>query len=336
MRDPRAFLRPHSSRELASWISGEHHGVDQEIHGVGTPQTAGPTEVAFVETLVETSAGCLVCPEPVPGRTCLVVEDPKAGFIRILERLISERKTEIGHHPTAVIEGELGPGCSVGPHAVIGAGASLGANVVVHAGVVVGSECRVGDDTELFPGVVLYPGVVVGKRCRIHSGAVLGADGFSFHPTSQGPLKVPQIGGVIVEDDVEIGANTCIDRAFLEDTRIGAGSKLDNLVQVGHNTQLGQNCLLAAQTGLSGSVVAGDGVMLGGQVGVRDHVSIGSGASVGAGSAVAWSLAGDAEYFGRPAQPLGLGRRAFLLSSRLPEIWKALLRLEQRIEQRET
>jgi len=303
---------------------------------VAVPETAGSNEVAFVEKLMETEAGCLVCLEAIPGRTCLVVKDPKAGFIRILERLLAEQRLEAGVHPTAVVEGELGPGCSVGPHAVIGAGASLGSNVVVHAGVVVGSGCRVGENTELFPGVVLYSGVVVGKRCRIHSGAVLGADGFSFHPTSQGPLKVPQVGGVIVEDDVEIGANTCIDRAFLEDTRVGAGSKFDNLVQVGHNTELGKNCLLAAQTGLSGSVVVGDGVMLGGQVGVRDHVSIGSGASVGAGSAVAWNLAGDAEYFGRPAQPLALGRRAFLLSSRLPEIWKALLRLEKRLEQRET
>jgi len=317
-------------------VSGEHHGPEQEIHGVAVPESAGPTQIAFVERFVESSAGCLICSERIPDRTCIVVEDPKAAFIRLLNAFLEEEDAEPGVHSTAAVEGEVGPGCLVGPHAVIGVGARIGSHVVVHAGAVVGPGCVVGDHSVLFPRVVLYPGVVVGKRCRIHAGAVLGADGFSFHQTPTGGLKVPQIGRVVIGDDVEIGANTCVDRAFLEDTRIGAGSKFDNLVQVGHNTQIGRDCLVAAQTGLSGSVQVGDGVMLGGQVGVRDHVSIGPGASVGAGSAVAWSLEGGGAYFGRPAQALALGRRAFLLGSRLPEIWKALLRLEKRLDKQET
>lgn len=336
MSDSTVLGWPQLSGDLAAWIGGEHHGASREIRGYATPQRAGADEIAFVESEIESAAGCLVCSEPIAGRTCIVVDDPKAGFIRILADVAREPTQPPGVHPSAVIDGELGEGCSVGPHAVVGPGARLGRNVLVHAGVVVGADCVVGDDTVLFPRVVLYHGVVVGRRCRIHAGVVLGADGFSFHSTSRGVLKVPQVGGVVVEDDVEIGANSCVDRAFLEETRIGSGSKFDNLVQIGHNTQIGSNCLIAAQTGLSGSVELGDGVMLGGQVGVRDHVEIGAGASVGAGSAVAWSLKGDGAYFGRPAQPLAPGRRAFLLAARLPEIWKAILRLEKRLDEEES
>jgi len=323
---------PVTTREIALWTGGSHHGSETELQGVAPLDAADGSALAFYEgsgASPPTQAGCLLCREPLPGTTCVVVPDPKQAFANVLRRLYPEPRLSQGVHPSAVVEGTLGTDCAVGPLAHVGVGAVLGDRVQIHSGVIVGRDCRVGNDTVIFPRAVLYPGVEVGQRCRIHAGAVLGADGFSFHPTEEGHEKVPQVGRVVLEDGVEVGANTCVDRAFLEETRLGAGTALDNLVQVGHNTTLGRGCLVAAQSGLSGSTRLGDGVILGGQVGVRDHVEIDSGVRVGAGSAVAWDLQGPGDYVGRPAQAASEGRRAFLLAARLPEIWRSLLRLEK-------
>lgn len=305
-----------SSEELAEALGAEHHGPAQTIRGVAPLEDAGPGELAYAEGAPQGEAGVLLCRTAAPDRATIVVEDPKLAFIQVLEAWFPERHTR-GIHPSAQVLGTLGRGVSIGASSVIERGAVIGDGVVIYPGVYVGRDCEVGAYTVLFPRVVLYPGTRVGRHCRLHAGVVLGADGFSYHPSAGGLVKVPQVGRVVVEDEVEIGANTCIDRAFLRETRIGRGSKLDNLVQVGHNTRLGESCLLAAQAGLSGSVELGNGVVLGGQAGVADHLRVGDGARIGAQSGVMREVPAGQSVFGSPARPL---REALRIIAALPKL----------------
>ena len=321
-----------NSQEIAGWVEGVHHGEPCDLDGVATLESAGARELAFSMEDAETGAGCVLVREAVEGRCCIVVADPKLAFIQVLGRVFPE-KHPTGIHPTAVIDGQLGQGVSVGARAVVAEGAVLEEGVVLYPGVYIGRDCHVGAGSVLFPHVVLYEGTVVGKMCRIHAGSVLGSDGFSAHPGPEGPVKVPQVGRVVLEDGVEIGANCCVDRAFLEETRIGTGSHLDNLVHIGHNSQLGANCLLAAQVGISGSVKLGDGVVAGGQAGVADHCNVGPGANLAARAGVISDLEGHQSYLGFPALPANQGRRALILWKDLPDIWKELQSLRRKVEE---
>lgn len=326
---------PVTSRDIAALVGGEHHGPDVTVTGAATLDAAGPAELAYAERGPSEKwpgggAGVLLCKAPAEGRCCVVVSDPKLAFIRALEAWFPERYAP-GVHPTAVVEGALGQGVHVGPHAVIGAGATVADGAAVLAGAVVGEGCRVGEGTVIYPRAVLYPGTEVGRGCRIHAGAVLGADGFSYHPTAAGPVKVPQVGRVRIGDGVEIGANTCVDRAFLEETTIGDGSALDNLVQVGHNTRLGRFNLLAAQVGLSGSVTLGDGVIVGGQAGVADHVAVGDRAIIGSRAGVHNDLEGRAIYLFAPAMPIRKARRVIAALGDLPEIHKLVFKMARKL-----
>ncbi|MCB9760490.1 MAG: UDP-3-O-(3-hydroxymyristoyl)glucosamine N-acyltransferase [Alphaproteobacteria bacterium] len=308
------------SDALAAALGGVHHGPVVALGSLASLLDAGPGQLAYAERAPQGEAGCLLIRAPTEGRTCIVVPDPKAAFLDVLDAWHPPRRPAPGVHPSAVVEGALGPGCAVGPLVHVAATARVGADVVLHAGVVVGACCVVGDGSELHPGVVLYPDTVLGARVLVHANAVLGADGFSFHPTPQGLRKVRHVGRVVVEDDVEIGANTCVDRAFLDETRIGRGAKLDNLVQVGHNTTLGPGTVVAAQTGLSGSVRVGAGVQMGGQVGVVDHVTIGDGARLAAGSKVIRDVPAGEAMLGVPAMPRRRALRVLALVRRLPEL----------------
>ncbi|MCB9793084.1 MAG: UDP-3-O-(3-hydroxymyristoyl)glucosamine N-acyltransferase [Alphaproteobacteria bacterium] len=308
-----------TSTELAQALGGQHFGPEVRLQRVAPLEDAGPGELAYAERQVEGGAECVLCQEPEPGRSCIVVDDPKLAFIEVLEAWLPERERR-GVHPTAIVLGHLGEGVTVGPYAVIGQGSVIEDHAVIYEGVVIGERCRVGAGSVLFPRVVLYANTSVGARCRIHAGAVIGADGFSYHPTPQGPRKVPQVGRVVIEDEVEIGANTCVDRAFLRQTRIGRGSKLDNLVQVGHNVRLGPSSVIAAQAGLSGSVTAGPGVMIGGQAGVVEHVNLGAGAMVGAGSGVMRDVEDGEAVLGAPAMPRRRALRVWALLRKLPEL----------------
>lgn len=320
-----------TSEEVAEWVNGSHFGPCMEIQGLNSLEEAGPNELAYAEKNVLGNAGCILCTTAIPGRTCIVVVDPKRAFIEVLNRALGETHFQ-GIHPSAIVEGEVAENVAIGAHAVVGAGSQLAEGVVIYPGVVIGRDCSIGAHSVLFPRVVLYDKVTVGANCRIHAGAVLGADGFSTHPTDFGPLKVPHIGNVVLGDGVEIGANSCVDRAFLNSTVIGEGTHIDNLVQIGHNSQIGPQNLICGQAGVAGSVRTGARVTLGGQVGVSDHLEIGDDIQVGGGSLVLQSLKEKGAYMGIPAVEAGIGRRALVLWPRLPEIWKRLNALSKASE----
>jgi UDP-3-O-[3-hydroxymyristoyl] glucosamine N-acyltransferase len=224
---------------------------------------------------------------------------------------------------------ELGAEVSVGPFAVIEAGAVLGDRVRIGPHSVVGAGSKLGVDTLLHPHVTLYPGTVLGERCIVHSGARLGSDGFGYAWTGTEHRKVPQVGGCRLGDDVEIGANTTIDRGSIGDTRVGQGTKIDNLVQLGHNVRVGERAILISQVGIAGSTTVGDGAVLGGQVGVGGHLEIGAGARVGAQAGVTGDVPAGETVSGYPARPHRLALRAQAVTLRLPEILRRLRRLER-------
>jgi UDP-3-O-[3-hydroxymyristoyl] glucosamine N-acyltransferase len=244
-----------------------------------------------------------------------------------------ERRPPAGVDPTARLGPgvTLGEGCSVGPYVVLGAAVSLGRHVVLHPFVCLGDEVRVGDDSVLFPHVTVYERVTLGRRVRVHSGAVIGADGFGFVLEAGMPRKVPQVGSVVIEDDVEIGANAGVDRATTGVTWIGAGSKLDNMVQVGHNVRMGRGCRIAALVGIGGSSEFGDGVVIGGVAGVKDHVHIGSGSMVGAMAAVWKDVPPGTVVSGQPARPHREQLRAQAAATRFADADERIRELERRV-----
>lgn len=285
-----------SAAAVAALTGGALVGPDRPVAAVAPLDRAGPDALAFHERGDPGAAGVLLSRSALPGRSCVVVPDPLAALVAVLDALLPppDWAGSAQVHPTAV----------------------------VHAGVVIAAGCVVGPGTVLYPHVVLYPGTRVGARCRIHAGSVLGADGFRYHPTARGPLKVPHVGGVEIGDEVELGALCTVDRGFLDDTRIGAGCKLDDQVHVGHNCELGRFVIVAAQTGISGSCRIGDGVLVGGQVGLADHTEVGPGARIGAQSGVHGRIPAGETWLGTPALPIATMRRVYALTRDLPAMWR--------------
>lgn len=333
--------------DLAAEIDGRVAGDgDRRIAGVQTLEAAGPEHLSFVthpryRSQAESSrAGALLVGEDWQGDTghdLLVAREPSWALARILEKFHPRPRPRPGVHPTAVV----GAGCSVGtdvaigPYTVVGEGTVIGDRAVLEAGVVVGRDCGVGEETWIHPRVVLYDRTRIGARCILHAGAVLGSDGYGFATHEGRHVKVPQIGRVVVEDDVEVGANTTIDRAMLTETRIGAGTKIDNLVQVGHNVTVGEHSMLVAQTGVAGSTRLGRYVALGGQAGVVGHIELGDGVQVAAASAVLQSVPAGETMAGYPARPVAQWRREQALTRRLEELWRRLRRLESASDEEE-
>jgi UDP-3-O-[3-hydroxymyristoyl] glucosamine N-acyltransferase len=291
-----------------------------EIAGVGAASNAVEIQLVFAESEAALAsaqasrAGAIVTSAKLASESTakpmLLVGHPKLAFARAAGLLQTEPPRK-GIHASAEVDGtaSLSEGVYVGPHAIIEERAVIGAYTRIDTGVVVGAGARIGRDCRLYPRVVLYPGTELGDRVIVHAGAVLGSDGFGYvRDSSTGDYtKFPQQGRLIVEDDVEIGANTTIDRGALEETRIGRGSKLDNLVHVGHNVSIGRNVVIAAQTGVSGSSTIADGAIVGGQVGIGDHVEIGPGAILGsqAGIPSGKRIHGPGIVFwGTPARPI--------------------------------
>ena len=322
---------PCTAAQVAALVDGALHGPDRTFSGVGSLESAAAHELAFAEREVSEgcAAGVLLVRQPLAGRTCVVVERPKLAFMTVLQALFPEVDGLLQHPRGAVGVGERGQTwveAVVHPGAFVHPTARLDPDVTVHPGCYVGAFCVIGEGSVLYPNVVLYPGTEVGRRCRVHAGTVIGADGFSYEAGPRGPVKVPQVGRVIVGDDVEIGPNCVIDRAFLEQTRIGDGSKLDGLVMVGHNVVIGRGAVIAAQVGLAGSVQVGDGAMLGGQAGVADHRVIGRRAMVAAQAGVGRDVPDGEAVLGSPAMPLRVARRVYAWLPQLPEVARKVLK----------
>lgn len=251
------------------------------------------------------------------GRAAVRVDRPRLAFVRVAAALHPEKRPDPPIHPTAVVEAgaTVGRGTVIGPYCHVG------------EGVAIGEDCR------LFAHVVLYPGVTLGNRVRVHAGAVLGADGFGYVDTPEGKEKFPQLGTLVVEDDVEIGANATIDRGALDATVIRAGTKIDNLVQIAHNVEIGRLCALSAQTGIAGTSKLGDRVTCGGQVGIGDHVKIGDGAVIAGQTGVpsGKDLPGAAVYWGAAARPIGEVKRQLAAVSRIERLHRRVRELESRL-----
>lgn len=327
--------------DLTRHLGGELLGdPDARVLRVAPPESAGPDAVVVcgsaeaLRTALERGAGAVVVPKELAVQPPAIrVEEPRRALAVLLQLLGPHRHHPSGIHPTAQVAptARLGAGVRLGAFAVVEEGAEVGARTVLYPFAYVGPGASVGEDCVLYPHVVIAEGTRVGNRVILHPGCVLGADGFGFVPGEQGHQKIPQVGVVVVEDDVEIGACTTVDRATLGETRIGAGTKIDNLVQVAHNVRIGRRCLIAAQCGIAGSAVLEDGVVLAGQVGVGDHVRIGAGAVVLGQSGVTKDVRAGETVYGHPAQPRRQELAEQAARRRLPELLRRLQALERAV-----
>ncbi len=327
---------------LAAACGGRVEGdAGAPVKGVRSLEAAGPEELAFAadaasEKRAEGSrAGVLLARKAsrFPGRTVIEAFDPSLALIPILRLFHPPRRARAGVHPSAVVEpgAFVDPSAEVGPFAVVAEGSRVEAGAIVEAHVAVGRRCVVGPEAWLHPHVVLYDGVAVGPRAEIHSGVVLGADGFGYAPSPQGIRKIPQVGRVEIAADVEIGANSCVDRATFEATRIGEGTKLDDLVMIGHNCDVGRHGFLCGQVGLAGSTVVGDGVVLAGQVGSAGHLRIGNGVKAGGQTGISGDVPDGANIFGSPHLPYRERMRVVAESRRLPETARLVRQLAKKL-----
>ncbi len=333
--------------ELADLVAGEVVGDAQTvIHGFAAIEHAQSGELTFIADrkyvpllAASKAAAVVVQPQASVDRPAICVANPYVAFLTLLHHYFPPQHPSWGIDAKAVLAADvvLGKDVNIGPYAVIEPGCRLGDRVVVYPGTYVGADCVIGDDCVLYANVSLYARVELGRHVMIHSGAVIGADGFGFYPLDDGTYrKIPQVGRVVIGDEVEIGANTCLDRAMLGDTVIAAGAKLDNLIQVGHNTAVGAHSVLAAQVGLSGSVRVGAGVRMGGQVGIADHITIGDGAAVGAQSGIGKDVEPGATVQGSPAIPNTAFKRQHFYSLRLGELFQKVRQLQRRLDELES
>lgn len=332
--------------ELAEEIQGMLRGDEAiAITGVGQLHNAQPGQIAFVDgannlSLSEQSeAAALIVPPhmEIAHKPFIVTEDPRLAFSKVLALFARDLKPQPGVHPTAVVEesASLGADVSIGAQCYIGHGAIIGDRTVIHPLAFVSHEVSIGEDCEVFPQTYLGPRTQVGSRVLIHAGAAVGADGFGFLTTDEGHQKIPQIGNVIIDDDVEIGANSTVDRATVNATRIGAGTKIDDLVHVAHNVVVGRNCLLCGQVGIAGSSSVGDNVIMGGQVGVKDHVRIGDNVILGGQAGAIGDINEPGIYSGYPARKHGEQMRILALTRKLPAMAKRMKDLERLVAELE-
>jgi UDP-3-O-[3-hydroxymyristoyl] glucosamine N-acyltransferase len=329
--------------ELAEHVGGRLVGdAAIVINRVASLEAAGDGEISYVEdekffpAANSSAASCVIVPENAAVSTsCRIeVKRPKLAFALIAELLHPPKQREPLNHPTAVVADNviIDDGVYVGPHVVIEAGARVGHGTRLEAGAIVGANVTIGTDCVLNPNVVLYDGVTIGARVILHAGVCIGADGFGYVRDDISYHKFPQIGTVVIEDDVELGAYTCVDRGALGRTRIGRGTKLDNLVHVGHNCDIGERVVIAAQTGISGSVTIEDDCVIGGQVGFGDHIRVLSGAVIGSKAGVLpGKIVRPGVWWGIPIQPLDEYKRLNAHLGRLPHLREEVKELRQQL-----
>lgn len=341
MMQPRAM----TAAELADALGGELLGDGTRVvRGVQTLVLAGDDQLSwigsprYVDQAAASSAGVILMTldaDPPPNKTVIRVPDPDLALCRILQ-LIGPPPEAVppGVHPTAVVgSGAHIDGAAVGPHVVIGKNAVIGAGTQLHAGVYIGSHTRVGRECTFWPHVVVRENVTIGDRVILHPQVTIGADGFGYLLREGRHVKVPQVGTVLIEDDVEIGANSTVDRAKCGVTRIGRGTKIDNLVIVGHNCDIGDHCMIVAQSGTAGSVKLGHHVVLAGQVGVIDHLTIGDQVQVAAKSVVYTDIEPGTSVGGFPAHDNRAFLREQLALRKLPDLLKRVKDLENQIRE---
>jgi UDP-3-O-[3-hydroxymyristoyl] glucosamine N-acyltransferase len=309
-----------TAKEVAQHVGGEIIGdPDLPLGSVASLRNAGPFDLSYAEEkfkadVAKSQAGCVIVTSgEFGGRTVIIARNPKLAFARAAGFILAEDRSDEGIHPSAVVapDAMIAAGVQIGPLAVIEASATIGERTVIEAGAYVGKRTRIGTDCTVYPKVVIYADVEIGNGVVIHSGAVIGADGFGYVRDGKVHVKFPQVGTVVIEDDVEIGANTCIDRGSLETTVIRRGTKLDNLIQIAHNVVIGEHTVIASQTGISGSSTLGAECVIGGQVGIGEHATLDDHTIIGGQGGVlnGKHVRGGEVLWGTPVRPL----REFLL-----------------------
>ena len=335
-----------TAASIAALVGGRTVGSpDTEVDSIAPLDRAGPRELSFLALeryaaqFAETRAGIvLVAPalasSESPTRTRIIVDRPHEALLKVLPLLYRLPVVQPGLHATAVIArgARIGAGVSIGPGVVLGEDSVIGDGVIIGANCVVGDGVEIGSRSQLHAHVVLYRGTRIGERVILHSGVVIGSDGFGYVYRENQHQKIPHVGRCIVENDVEIGANTTVDRGSISDTVIGAGTKIDNLVQVGHNVRIGRLCLLMSQVGIAGSAIVEDGATLAGQVGVGGHTTVGQGARVGGQAGVFGDIPAGETWSGYPARP---HKEALRTQAALGKLAKLLRPIERLLEEME-
>ncbi len=333
--------------QIAALLGLEYQGDGTCIlSNAAKAETADEASLIFLESgegaglqLQNLRAACVIAPKEFAPAVMNVIfsRQPKLDFAKAAAWLHPRLKSNGARHPTAEIspDAEIGKDVQLGPYVVVDSGARIGTGTILSAGVVIGRDCSVGEECILHPGVVLYPGATICNRVILHAGVVVGGDGFGYVSDGQKHWKFPQVGAVVIEDDVEVGINTTIDRGSLGTTRIGAGSKIDNLVQIAHNVEIGKHVVIAAQTGISGSSVIEDDAVIGGQVGFGDHTHVQKGVVIGskAGILPGKIVRSGEVYWGVPVRPLREYKRLNALFGRLPEMKAEIDALKREVAQ---
>ena len=337
---------PYTAFDIAKLLGGQVVGNGElSLQGFAPADRAQTGDLTFAENenyfaRAEQSAASAVLvdgPYTSSRKTLIRVPNARVAFAKVLRLFFPEPSFAPGIHPTAIIpaSAQLDPTVHVGPYCVLGEGVQIAPRAVLQGHNFIGANCHIGEETNLFPNVTLYANTEVGKRVRIHAGTVVGSDGFGYVLDNGTHRKVPQIGNVIICDDVELGANVAIDRGALGPTIIGKGTKIDNLVQVAHNVTIGEHCILVSQSGIAGSTKLGSYVILGGQVGLAGHLKIGNGASVGAQSGVMTNIPDGEKWLWTPAQPDRQAKRQMIALQQLPELFRRVKELERQLAAKE-
>ena len=331
-----------TTAEIAKLLAGEVLGdASAPLTGFAAVDHARPGDLTFAETdaffaAAENSAATAIIAGKNSASTKKIiirVENPRIAFAKALAVFFPEPKFIAGIHPTAAIAAtaQIDPTAHVGPHCTIGERVKLGANVVLQSGNFIGDDSVIGDETNLFPNVTIYARTQIGRRVRIHAGTVIGSDGFGYVFDAGFHRKVPQVGNVVIGDNVEIGSNSSVDRGALGSTVIGKGTKIDNLVQVAHNVEIGEHCILCAQVGIAGSAKVGSYVVMAGQVGIAGHLKIGNRVTIGSKAGVMHDIPDGEQWLGTPAQPDKQAKRIMIAMQRLPDLFKKIAAWEKKL-----
>lgn len=341
-----SFTAEQIAKVLNGTIEGDPHVEVGSFSKIEEGKTGSLTFLAnpkYTHYIYKTQASIVLVnndfiPEHPIKATLIKCANAYAALAVLLDMVEKSKPRKTGIEPMSYIDAtaKLGESVYIGAFSYIAAGSKIGNNTQIYPQVFIGEGVTIGDNTIIYPGVKIYPGCQIGNNCIIHSGAVIGSDGFGFAPEDGVYKKIPQLGIAIIEDDVEIGANTTIDRAVMDATIIHKGVKLDNLIQIAHNVEIGENTVMAAQVGISGSTKVGKNCMLGGQVGLGGHINIGNNANIGAQSGIISHVEEGAKIIGTPAIPVKDFFRSSVVFPKLPDIYKELSKLQKEIEKLKT